>query len=114
MFWLFTVGIPFSLSSMLSPPGYVLLGITKYAGTSNNATLASMLRSYYISFATSLDPNAIHYTDETLPYWPLYQSDSNGDFNVLNVTYGGVGAAPDNDASPQCDFFHSQSYIVRN
>ncbi|OJJ07741.1 hypothetical protein ASPVEDRAFT_877842 [Aspergillus versicolor CBS 583.65] len=75
---------------------------------------ATTTPSYYISFATSLDPNAIAYINNSLPHWPPYQGDDSGSFTVLNVTYGGVEAAPDNDASPQCDFFHSQSYVVRN
>lgn len=73
-----------------------------------------MIRSYYISFATSLDPNAVTYTNASLPRWPRYQGDDSDNFTVLNVTYGGIEAAPDNDVSPQCDFFHCQSYIVRN
>ncbi|RFU34129.1 hypothetical protein B7463_g2215, partial [Scytalidium lignicola] len=33
---------------------------------------------------------------------------------VLNVTYTDIDVAPDQDASAQYDFFHGQSYVVRN
>lgn len=92
----------------------VILLIMIPAGESNNATLASIIRSYYVSFATSLGPNAVAYTHVSRPYWPSYQSDDSGNFTVLGVTYGGIEAVPDMDASPQCDFLHSESYVVRN
>ncbi|GAB7354780.1 hypothetical protein MBLNU459_g5178t1 [Dothideomycetes sp. NU459] len=83
------------------------------AGTSNNATLASIVRDYYISFATALDPNTNVYTDIAHPYWPTYTS-GNGTFSVLDITYSTINVTEDYDASPQCDFFHGQSWVVRN
>ncbi|KAL3425572.1 carboxylesterase family protein [Phlyctema vagabunda] len=82
-------------------------------GTGNNVTLGSIIRSYYISFAVALDPNTNSYTNISHPYWPSYQ-ENEGNFSVLDVTYTTVGAAPDREASAQCDFFHSQSYAIRN
>jgi carboxylesterase type B len=83
-------------------------------GTSNNATIGDIVRDYYISFANSLDPNAISYTNISHPYWPTYQNNQNSNFSVLNVNYTMIGVIPDDDASAQCDFFHSQSYVIRN
>lgn len=72
------------------------------------------MRDYYVSFAVSLDPNAESYTDIPRPYWPTYMSEQNGDFSVLNVTDSLISVHRDADASPRCDFFHAQSYVVRN
>ncbi|KFG80558.1 carboxylesterase [Metarhizium anisopliae] len=83
-------------------------------GTSNNATLASIIRSYYISFATQLDPNAVSYTDSNHPHWPTYQTGGNANLTVLSITDSGIEAGEDPDNSAQCDFFHGQSYVVRN
>ncbi|MCJ1476292.1 hypothetical protein MMC13_004958 [Lambiella insularis] len=82
--------------------------------TGNNATLASILRDYYVSFATALDPNANTYSGIARPAWPVYQQKTSSDFAVLNITYTTIGASPDPDASVQCDFLHGQSYVVRN
>jgi carboxylesterase type B len=79
---------------------------------SNNRTLGLLLRDYFISFAVEGDPNAVSYSGTVKPEWPLYFSD--GGFNVLDVNYTMIGAIPDYDAGPRCDFFHGQSYIVRN
>lgn len=83
-------------------------------GTSNNATIASILRDYYISFAVLLDPNAKSYTNIPHPHWPTYQTAGSSGFSVLNVTYTDISITPDQDASARCDFFHGQSYVVRN
>ncbi|RMJ24384.1 Carboxylesterase family [Aspergillus sp. HF37] len=83
-------------------------------GLADNSTLSSIMRDYYVSFAVSLDPNAESYTDIPRPYWPTYMGEQNGDFSVLNVTDSLISVNRDADASPRCDFFHAQSYVVRN
>lgn len=83
-------------------------------GTPNNANLASILRNYYISFAVSLDPNANNFTSVSHPNWPEYQIPGIPGFSVLNITYTTIEPSDDLDVRPQCDFFHSQSYVVRN
>ncbi|KAJ5815254.1 hypothetical protein N7474_007031 [Penicillium riverlandense] len=83
-------------------------------GESNNATLGDILRSYYVSFANCLDPNAESFAKINRPFWPTYQNSQNGNFSVLNITYTTIGVSQDPDASPRCDFFSSQSYVVMN
>lgn len=41
-------------------------------------------------------------------------NDKNDPFSILDITYTTIGVERDIDASPQCDFFHGQSYVVRN
>ncbi|KAI9663984.1 MAG: hypothetical protein M1821_007475 [Bathelium mastoideum] len=92
--------------------------LTVPPGDANNATLALLMRDYFASFATSLDPNAVSYSGTPKPTWPLYltsgSNGTSGTFNRLSVNYTMIGTTEDFDASPQCDFFHGQSYVVRN
>ena len=86
----------------------------------NNATLAKILSSYWISFAVTHDPNPLRASNA--PFWPSYISGGNGTvangesvgFDVLDITYTTIGAETDPDASPQCDFFSSKGYTLRN
>ena len=48
------------------------------------------------------------------PNWPRYQTPGIPGLKVLNITYTTVEASDDLDVRPQCDFFHLQSYVVRN
>lgn len=82
--------------------------------TANNATISTILKNYYVSFATVLDPNANIYVDAAQPYWPTYKNGDNANFTVLDFTYTSIDTVEDFDVSPKCDFFHSQSYVVRN
>ncbi|KAL9094046.1 MAG: hypothetical protein Q9165_003716 [Trypethelium subeluteriae] len=98
---------------LLSVPG---------ADDSNNATLGRILRDYFISFAVNLDPNQVSYSGTPKPTWPAYYAaagaaggnSSTGSLNILDVNYTMIGATPDFDADARCDFFHGQSYVVRN
>jgi len=82
----------------------------------NNATLALIMKDWYTSFATNLDPNAISYSGTPKPFWPRYDNttDGEGGFSIMSVNYTMMGMEPDPDAAPRCDFFHGQSYVVRN
>lgn len=98
---------------ILTSPSFPLTdSISK--GTDKNVTLGKIMRDYYVSFATALDPNANAYSDVQRPYWPTYMSKKNQDFAVLDVSHTSIDVVRDADASPQCDFFHAQSYVVRN
>ncbi|KAG8631603.1 hypothetical protein KVT40_000743 [Elsinoe batatas] len=83
------------------------------ASAINNATLAYMMQDWFTSFTVHLDPNAESWTGQAKPYWPQYQ-EVQDEFRVMSVNYTEVGAVADADASAQCDFFHGQSYVVRN
>ena len=79
------------------------------------------MKDWFISFVTDLDPNAKSFSDTTLdkPVWPLYnpQLGTQGDvpeFAVMDVNYTQIGVIPDLDVSDKCDFWHGQSYVVRN
>jgi len=99
----------------------------------NNATLAYIMKDWFLSFAIKHDPNALSFTDTPKPHWPQYLGGANhkadgvgdggvgnltelgkSDFNVMDVNYTMIGVTPDLDASARCDFFHAQSYAIRN
>jgi hypothetical protein len=99
---------PFLLSNDINFPG------------ANNQTLSEIMTSYWISFAVTGDPNPLRSAKAT--FWPSYTSggagnSSNGEgvgLDVLSVTYTTVSPEADLDASPKCDFFSSQGYVVSN
>jgi len=92
-----------------------LYGINANGTTqANNATLAAIMKDYFVSFATNLDPNAVSFSGTPKPYWPQYQAMNVTSFQVMDVNYTMMGVVPDPDASARCDFFHAQSYVVRN
>ncbi|CAI0645327.1 unnamed protein product [Colletotrichum noveboracense] len=65
-----------------------------------NATLAKIMRGYYISFALNHDPNGDG--DKTAkPSWPKYQED---DSKVLWVGYTDIEGRADPDNSANCQF----------
>lgn len=86
----------------------------------NNHSLAVIMTSYWISFASTLDPNLLRSRDA--PFWPSYMSGGAGTaaegenvgFEVLDITYGGIKPAPDPDARVQCEFFLNKGYTLRN
>ena len=80
----------------------------------NNFTLANIMKDWYLGFVLNLDPNSVSNSGTPKPYWPLYQAAGVSDFSVMDVNYTMMGAIPDMDANPRCDFFHGQSYVVRN
>lgn len=77
-------------------------------------TLSYIMKDYFLSFATDLNPNARSFTNTPKPYWPEYNPVGTNNFTILDVNYTMIGATPDFDATPQCDFFHAESYVVRN
>jgi hypothetical protein len=80
------------------------------------------MKDWFISFVTDLDPNARSFMNDTTsekPFWPLYsaQLGTEGDipeFAVMDVNHTQIGVIPDLDVSGKCDFWHGQSYVVRN
>jgi hypothetical protein len=84
------------------------------AANATNQTIANIMKDYYLGFVLNLDPNSVNYSETDKPYWPQYQARDSTDFTVMSVNYTEIGAVPDPDANPRCDFFHSQSYVVRN
>ena len=88
--------------------------------SANNQSLASIMTSYWISFASTLDPNPLRTSDA--PYWPSYMSGGAGTaaegesvgFEVLDITYGGISTSGDLDARVQCEFFSNKGYTLRN
>ena len=86
--------------------------------TVNNNTLAQIMTSYWISFATTYDPNPVR--TASAPFWPAYLSNGNGSaaigesvgFDTLAVTYTTIEPATDPDASAKCDFFYAHQYQV--
>jgi hypothetical protein len=100
--------IPFLFSTTTDWPG------------ANNATIAEILTSYYISFTVTLDPNTLR--TPNAPFWPSYISGGAGDasdgdnvgFTALDITYASIVPAFDSDVSPRCDFFAGQGLAVAN
>jgi hypothetical protein len=95
--------------------------LTPKSADVNNATIAAYMKDWFISFVTDLDPNAKSFSNSTAskPVWPLYnpQLGTQGDvpeFAVMDVNYTQIGVIPDLDVSGKCEFWHGQSYVVRN
>ncbi|PNS20113.1 Secreted lipase [Sphaceloma murrayae] len=84
------------------------------ASAINNATLALAMKDWFTSFAVHLDPNVESWSGIQKPNWPVYQGGDAGGFSIMSVNYTEVGVVQDADASAQCDFWHGQSYVVRN
>jgi hypothetical protein len=88
--------------------------------SANNATVADILSSYWISFVVTHDPNSLR--SSKAPVWPNYMSGAKGTvasgegvgFNTLQITYESIEALGDPDASARCDFFGSQGTTIRN
>lgn len=98
---------------------FLCSNVTDWPGA-NNQTLAEIMTSYWISFATTMDPNPLRTSDA--PFWPSYVSGGDGTaadgesvgFTVLDITYGGIAAVDDLDASVQCEFFSNKGFTLRN
>lgn len=75
------------------------------------------MKDYFISFIVSHDPNASPMMQGKVE-WPQYLSVSDDtnelSFLVLEFNQTEVGVVQDRDASARCDFWHGQSYQVRN
>ena len=80
----------------------------------NNQTIANIMKDWYLGFVLNLDPNSIDNSGTPKPQWPQYQAEGQIGFTVMDVNYTMIGQTPDPDASARCDFFHGQSYVVRN
>ena len=80
----------------------------------NNVTLANIMKDWYLGFAINLNPNSVSNSGTSKPPWPEYSTVGGAGFTVMDVNYTMIGAVPDFDASARCDFFHGQSYVVRN
>ena len=92
---------------------------TNYPGA-NNATIAEILTSYYVSFAVTGDPNIMR--SPKAVFWPSYITGGKGTvedgegvgFTVLDITYSSIVPGVDPDVSPQCDFFAGRGLAVIN
>lgn len=92
---------------------FLFANTTNFVGA-NNATLAEIMTSYWISFTVTHDPNPLR--SAKAPVWPSYISGGEGTgedgesvgFSTLGVTYTDIAVNEDPDASAQCDFFGSE------
>jgi len=86
----------------------------------NNATVAKIMSSYWISFVVAGNPNSLRADDA--PMWPSYINGGGGTvengegvgFDTLSITYSSIDVVGDPDASAQCDFFSSRGWTLRN
>lgn len=78
-----------------------------------NATLASILRDYFISFAIALDPNSLPSSTTARPMWPTYRSTDN-DTVILRLQDNGLTISQDPDENERCQYLSSSSpYLER-
>jgi hypothetical protein len=77
-------------------------------------TLSNILKDWYLGFVINQNPNTISNSGTPKPYWPQYQSPNSSDFSIMSINYTMMGATLDADANARCDFFHGQSYVLRN
>jgi len=87
---------------------------TTNSTTNNNQTIANIMKDWYLGFVLNLDPNSIDNSGTPKPQWPQYQAEGQMGLTVMDVNYTMIGQTSDPDASARCDFFHGQSYVVRN
>ena len=84
----------------------------------DNATLAAVLKEWYISFVMTHNPNNVSNAQITKPRWPVYLEKAEpgvgGRFQVLQVNQTEIAAVEDADVNAQCDFWHGMSYVVSN
>lgn len=77
-----------------------------------DTSVATAVKDYLVSFIVSLDPNTFpSVSRQTRINWPRYRE---GDYTILRVQDSTIIHQRDPDASDRCDFFRSQSAIVRN
>ncbi|KAJ9644670.1 Golgi apyrase [Coniosporium tulheliwenetii] len=73
---------------LLGPPGNVTSFIENQF-IASNATLAAIMRDYFLSFATELDPNTASFSGVDRPYWPQYDTPADAaEFTVLEFPMG--------------------------
>lgn len=81
----------------------------------DNATLSNIVKDYYLSFVTDLDPNTATSTSGTTrPVWPRYQLDSSRSYPVLEFNTTSIAVREDRDAGARCRFWRSRNDISRN
>ncbi|RDW82841.1 hypothetical protein BP6252_03953 [Coleophoma cylindrospora] len=80
------------------------------ADSANNQTLANIMKDYFVSFATQLDPNAVSYSGVSKPTWNKYSTKP----QVMGVTNTLLANIPDYDAGAKCNFFQQNGAIIRS
>jgi carboxylesterase type B len=95
---------PFLADPSSLPPGFPNPGY--------NATLAAMMKDWWISFALHLDPNAQSWSDAHKPKWPIYGVDS----QIMSINYTESGNVSDLsfDKTDRCQFMWVNQEIVQN
>ncbi|KAJ4865659.1 carboxylesterase family domain-containing protein [Trichoderma breve] len=77
-----------------------------------DSSVATAVKDYFLSFIIRGDPNTFpSVSHQTRTHWPQYGQKN---YAILNVSDTNIAAQRDPDASERCDFWHSQSAIVRN
>ncbi|RDW76162.1 hypothetical protein BP5796_06983 [Coleophoma crateriformis] len=80
------------------------------ADSATNQTLANIMKDYFVSFATDLDPNAVSYSGVSKPTWNKYSTKP----QVMAVTNTLLANIPDYDAGAKCNFFQQNGAIIRS
>ena len=78
--------------------------------TTNDPGLALVMKDWFISFATNLDPNAVSYSGIAKPNWPKYFEGN----TVMSVNYTMLGAVHDPDDGPRCAFMKENGIDILN
>jgi hypothetical protein len=76
--------------------------------------LARAMVGYWTSFTTTLDPNAIAYSNASKPVWPRYAGGNQTEFRVLEVYPDSFEVRSDSDANERCEFLYGRSRVVLN
>lgn len=78
-----------------------------------NATLASILRDYFISFAIAIDPNSTPSSTTARPTWPSYRS-ADDESVILRLQDNGIMISQDPDINARCQYLSSSvTYLER-
>lgn len=81
---------------------------------STDPKLARDMVGYWTSFAATLDPNAISYSNVSRTSWPQYTGGNQTEFRVLEAYPNSFNVSSDRDANVRCEFFYGRSRVVLN
>ena len=91
-----------------------LFGANESVAQGNNATLAAIMKDWFVSFVVHNDPNAESWTNVTKPAWPTYMQNQTSTPAIIDVEVGSIGVSGDPDYSANCMWWTQQFNVTSN
>ena len=79
----------------------------------DNASLALIMKDWFLSFAVHMDPNARSWSGESKPAWPKYFTNGVGE-RVVAVDFADIKPQVDPDLGERCTYFWGKSDVIQN